>query len=219
MQGNREGLFFSLKVGAPTPAQMVEKIDKHLKHLRRDAIDILRVHQFAYAARPELVEKVSELRQAGKVRSLCLIRHTPEEQEAYAARGPDHDGDADLVIYNYVARGQEPGIEQSGSAGKGVLIMKALGGGTLGWKDKVLTDWTRASEETVSELAVGEISSEFRKVVYNCCFGPWRELAAPGCEIPKTNAAVRWILRNKHVSSVLVAVANLEELEEALGVA
>ena len=36
-----------------------------------------------------LAERIAELKEAGKVRSLCLIRHMLADQEAYAERGPE----------------------------------------------------------------------------------------------------------------------------------
>ena len=47
--------------------------------------------------------------------------------------------------------------------------------------------------------------------------GPWMELAGPGKEAPSTSRAIEWIQQNPGVSSVLVAVASVDELEEAVG--
>ena len=47
--------------------------------------------------------------------------------------------------------------------------------------------------------------------------GPWHELTGPGEEIPRTERAVQWVLKNRGVSSVLVAFASAAEVEEALG--
>ena len=218
LKGNREDLYFSLKAGASRTGELEGEVDKHLRNLHRDAIDILRVHHCAYVKDDWLTEEIAELEEAGKVRSLCLIRHVLADQEAYAQRGPEAAADADLVIYNYVCRGQEPGIEESGRAGKGVLVMKSLGGQYLSWKDIVQTDWTRATEETVRQFAPQDLQGEELQLVHSFVSGPWRELAEPGKLMPRTDAAVRWVLKNQSVSSVLVAVASVEELEEALGV-
>ena len=55
--------------------------------------------------------------------------------------------DADLVIYNYVCRGQAPGIERAAQSGKGVLVMKALGGQYLSCEQKNRDYWATADEE------------------------------------------------------------------------
>ena len=215
LKGNRQDLYFSLKVGAPRAADLEGKVDKHLKNLHRDAIDILRVHHYGYATDSQLAEKVAELKHAGKVRSLCLIHH--EEGDPYAERGPLPEADADLVMYSYVHRKQEPGIEMSAEAGKGVLAMKALGGGYLSWEDKVRTDWTGGTLDTLVQVsALGEAARK-EPLAYDYTAGPWHELTGPEERIPGTDAAVRWVLKNQNVSSVLVGVASVEELEEILG--
>ena len=111
------------------------------------------MHHPDYRESPGLAERIEELKQAGKVRSLCLIRHYLEGQRDYAANGPDPDADADLVIYNYVCRWQEPGLRKSLEAGTGVLIMKSLGGQWISWEDKAATDWEAADESRVIELS------------------------------------------------------------------
>ncbi len=217
LKGHAAERYFSLKVGEPLAAELEGTIDKHLTNLQRDAIDILRVHYYAFVQDEGLREKVSALKKAGKVRALCLIRHFEADREAYVERGPAAEADADLVIYNYVCRGQEPGIEKSASAGKGVLIMKALGGQYLSWEHKNRTDWTRATEETLIQLSpLGESMRHELSLVHSFTAGPWRELAAPGEKIAPTGPALAWVLENKNVGSVLVAVASVAELEAVL---
>ena len=212
-----ENRYFSLKVGGPPAEELEGIVDKHLANLRRDAIDILRVHHCSYVEDEKLAARIAGLKQAGKVRSLCLIRHFQEDQEAYAQRGPEKEADADLVIYNYVCRGQEPGIEQSAKAGKGVLIMKALGGQYLSWEHKIETNWTEETEEAIVRLSpLGERIRHELDLVYSFTAGPWRKLYGPGEHIPPTGPAVSWVLQNKNVTCALVAVASIPELEAVL---
>ena len=219
LKGLSEDRFFSLKVGAPAAEDLEGLVDKHLANLRRDAIDILRVHHYAFVGDTALAERVVQLKEAGKVRSLCLIRHMLADQEAYVERGPEEEADADLVIYNYVCRSQGPGIDLSAAAGKGVLIMKSLGGQWVSWEDKAKTDWSAAPESKVVELSPrGEgIRSEL-PLVYPIVSGPWSELAEPGEIVLRTERAVSWVLENKGVNTILIAFASVEELEEAVGV-
>ena len=211
--------YFSLKVGAPKPEDLAEVVEKHLKNIRRETIDILRVHHYGYMEDERLAERIADLKEAGKIRSLCLIRHFRADQEAYAGRGPEPEADADLVIYNYVCRWQAVGIEHSANAGTGVLIMKALGSQWVSWQDKTQTDWTKASKETIIQLSPrGEGMRSDLELAYPIVAGPWHELAELGESIPQTERAIQWVLENKGVSSILVAVASVDELEEALGV-
>ena len=76
-------------MGAPAAAEVEETIDKHLANVRREAIDILRVHHYAYLQNEGLAERIAECKAKGKVRALCLIRHMLADQQAYAARGPN----------------------------------------------------------------------------------------------------------------------------------
>lgn len=217
LKGNTDERYFSLKVGAPAAADLEGIIDKHLINLRRDAIDILRVHYYAYMKDSQLRKRIADLKQMGKVRSLCTIRHFEEDQEAYVTRGPEKGADADLVIYNYACRGQAPGISASSKAGKGVLVMKALGGQYLSWEHKIGTDWTKATEETLVQLSpLGESMRSELSLVYSFTAGPWNELAESRQEISPTGKALSWVLENQGVSTALVAVASVAELEAVL---
>jgi len=217
LKGNSADRFFSLKVGAAQAETLEEKVEEHLGDLRRDAIDILRIHRQRYVEDEALAACVARLKQAGKVRSLCLIRHDPVDQVAYAALGPDEESDADLVIYNYVCRSQERGMELAALADKGVLIMKALGGQWLSWGDKTRMDWSTAGEEGVEQLSPkGEGIRGDMELIYPITSGPWQELAEPGEERVRPERAVEWVLENRKVDSVLVAFANVAELEEVV---
>ena len=72
LKGPRDDRFFSLKVGAPAAAEVEGTIDKHLANVRREAIDILRVHHYAYLQNEGLAERIAECKAKGKVRALCL---------------------------------------------------------------------------------------------------------------------------------------------------
>lgn len=209
--------YFSLKLGNATADDLVASVDRHLTNVRREALDILRIHHGAWRESEALRERIAELKQAGKVRALCLIRHFDTDQALYRQHGAEPEADADLVIYNYVCRQQASGIAKASEAGKGVLIMKALGGQYLSWQDKNRTDWTHADRETLMKLSpLGESMRHEIDLVYSFSAGPWRELAAPGQDVASTGPAVAWVLENQGVSSALVAVASVTELEAAL---
>ena len=219
LKGYQEDRYFSLKVGAPAAAELGDKVDQHLANVRRDAIDILRVHHYAYVGDEALAARIAQLKQEGKVRAVCTIRHMLADQQAYAERGPEPGADADLVIYNYVCRWQGPGIDLAAAADKGVLIMKALGGQWVSWEDKARTDWSAVGQSKVEELSPrGEGIRGELGLVYPVVSGPWHELAEPGEEVPRTERALSWVLANKGVHCILVAFASVEELEEGIGV-
>ena len=218
LKGNDPARYFSLKAGAPTADNLEDTLHRHLTNIRRDTIDILRVHYYAYTADNALKDVIDSLKQSGKIRALCLIRHYRDDQEDYAAQGPVVHSDADLVMYNYVCRWQEPGMAQSEQADKGVLIMKSLGGQWLGWDDKIRPEWAQVRKEDLEQYAPKrEKIRNNLDLIHPVSVGPWHELAEPGEEQPRTSAAVRWVLRNQGVTSVLVAVASVDELDEVLG--
>ena len=95
---------FPLKASAPSAEEVESVVDEHLRNLRREAIDILRIHHRVYTTDEALRARIDDLRQSGKVRALCLIRHYREDQVAYAESGPLDEADGDLVMYNYVYR-------------------------------------------------------------------------------------------------------------------
>ena len=216
LKGSASDRFFSLK--NRTGADELEGlVDHHCANLRRDAIDILRVHYHMFVEDDMLRAKVAELKQRGKVRSVCLIRHNEADQQAYINDGPVMEADADLVIYNFVARHNEAAIERAGRAGKGVLIMKALGGQYLSWQHKNETDWTGADQETIIQLSpMGESMRHEIDLVHSFTAGPWRDLAEPGETIARTGKALAWVLKNQNVSCSYVAVASVDELDAAL---
>ena len=216
LKGPDTGYHFSLKVGAPAAADLEATVDRHLANVRREAIDILRVHRYAFVEDEALRAEIDRLKRAGKVRALCTIRHFEADQHAYL-QGPEPNADADLVIYNYVCRGQAPGIAQAAAQGKGVLVMKALGGQYLSWQHKNGTDWTQADGETLMRLSpLGESMRHEIDLVYSFSAGPWTELAGTAGQTAPTGAAVEWVLQNPDVGSALVAVASVDELEQAL---
>lgn len=218
LKGPDDERYFSLKVGAPDPATLAAVVERHLRHLRRERIDILRVHHGAWRERADLRDAIDALRAAGKVRTLCLIRHYAADQQAYAGTGPEPQAEGDLVIYNYVCRGQESGLVRARAMGKGVLIMKALGGQWLPWEAQTRTDWSRAGAEEIVRLAPrGEGMRADLDLVHPIVNGPWHELCQPGETVPPTHRAIRWVQGNPAVASVLVAFASVAELEEGVG--
>ena len=123
------------------------------------------------------------------------------------------------MIYNYVRRTQEPGLALSREAGKGVLIMKALGGQWLPWEAQTRTDWSTADREEVIRLAPrGEPTRADLDLIYPIVNGPWHELCEPGEVAPPTNRAIGWVQQHPAVTCVLVAFASVAELEEGVGV-
>jgi aryl-alcohol dehydrogenase-like predicted oxidoreductase len=220
LKGEHGERFFSLKMGNPEAATLADAIGRHLANVRRERLDILRIHHRSWRTDEALRDTIRRLRDAGRVRALCTIRHYRDDQEAYAEHGPEPEADADLVIYNVACRWQEAGLVQSQQQGKGVLIMKALGGQWLPWDVQSATDWSTATADDVVRLAPqGEAMRKDLPLVHPIVDGDWRALCEPGETVPPTHRAIAWCQQNPAVHSVLVAFASVDELEEGVGVA
>ncbi|AQQ09363.1 General stress protein 69 [Sedimentisphaera cyanobacteriorum] len=118
---------------------MQEAIDEALEKLEIDYIDIFHMH--AARAAPDIFQQRSEAlkclkenKLAGKVRAIGISCHSPKVVSAAAERE-----DIDVVfalislggigIINGTREDMERAIEQCSDAGKGVYLMKVLGGG------------------------------------------------------------------------------------------
>ena len=56
-------------MGAPSADDLESVIDSHLTNLRREALDILRVHHYGYLEDGRLRERITQLKDKGKVPS------------------------------------------------------------------------------------------------------------------------------------------------------
>ena len=94
LKGPDDERYFSLQAGAPDAGQLEKIVDDNLRNLRREAIDILRIHHHAYMENEDLRERIAELKLAGKVRALCLIRHYRGDRHGAPVRkgSSDHEG-------------------------------------------------------------------------------------------------------------------------------
>ena len=95
--------------------------------------------------------------------------------------------------------------------------MKALGGQWISWQDKVNTDWSQATRESLIDLMPNKKKIQTHAdMIFPINAGPWQALKKDGDKTIRTASAIQWVLENPGVSSVLVAVAGVEELEEAV---
>ena len=111
LKGASNERHFSLKVGAPKAEDLEAIVDKHLANVKREAIDILRVHHYAFMADDALRRRIEDLKGMRKIRALCTIRHFEADQQAYLDRGSEPEADADLVIYRGPPKQQRTDLE------------------------------------------------------------------------------------------------------------
>ena len=103
LKGHAAERYFSLKVGEPLAAELEGTIDKHLTNLQRDAIDILRVHYYAFVQDEGLREKVSALKKAvfedtQMPDELAQQIHTSKKARLGSATSPVHTGSSQTRV-------------------------------------------------------------------------------------------------------------------------
>lgn len=138
LQGQRQDWIIVSKVGEEfenglsrhdfSPAHTRFSVERSLKRLQTDCIDLLLVHSdgndLAILQDGSLYQVLAELKQAGKIRAFGLSGKT-------VAGGllALEQGDCAMVTYNLAEQGERAVIDYAAAHGKGILIKKALASG------------------------------------------------------------------------------------------
>ncbi|ARN57504.1 aldo/keto reductase [Sedimentisphaera salicampi] len=157
------------KSTAPDFDSMQAAIDEAIEQLEIDYIDIFHMH--AARATPEIfqqrrgaLECLKENKRAGKVLSVGISCHGPEVVSA-AAEQDDIDVVFALIslggigIINGTRGDMEQAIEKCSDAGKGVYLMKVLGGGNYVDKYSDCLEYAR-SLKGYHSISIGMVSLE-----------------------------------------------------------
>jgi predicted aldo/keto reductase-like oxidoreductase len=136
VQGRRDKVFISTKTPPNTKTKqgVVENVEKSLKAIGTDYIDVLELHQFNDASlvlNAELREALTELRKAGKIRFVGFTTHKNQADVLNAvADDPDKFFDVAMLAYNFQS-GQDvkDAIARVAKNGVGVVAMKTQNGG------------------------------------------------------------------------------------------
>lgn len=136
VQGRRDKVFISTKTPPNTKTKqgIVENVEKSLKAINTDYIDVLELHQFNDASlvlNAELREALTELRKAGKIRFVGFTTHKNQAMVLNAvADDPDKFFDVAMLAYNFQS-GQDvkDAIARVAKNGVGVVAMKTQNGG------------------------------------------------------------------------------------------
>ena len=115
VEGRRDKVFISTKTPPNTKTKqgVVEGVEKSLKAMNTDYIDVLELHQFNDASlvqNAELREALTELRKAGKIRFVGCTTHKNQALVLNAvADDPDKFFDVVMLAYNFQS---EPAIKR-----------------------------------------------------------------------------------------------------------
>jgi uncharacterized protein len=136
IKGVRQKLFLATKTKGETRDQVIQDIEKSLKALDTDYVDVYQLHNLSSkdkdrAFDPQIREALKELRKQGKVRFLGVTTHTDQALVVNAlADDPDHFFDTVLVGYNFKSGPElKEAIARAAKAGIGVVAMKTQAGG------------------------------------------------------------------------------------------
>jgi uncharacterized protein len=134
LKGKRNQITLSTKTEGRTKEEALEQIDKSLSELGTDHVDIWYLHA---KSKPEevtddLIEAQQIAKKAGKIRFAGVSTHSGQKELIpWLAKNPNVD--VILTTYNFT---MEPFmndvIAEASQAGKGIVCMKVMAGGTRG---------------------------------------------------------------------------------------
>lgn len=138
LRGQRENWLIVSKVGEEfdggqssfdfSPAHARLSLERSLKRLETDRIDLLLVHSdgndVAILRDSGLYETLAEFKREGKIRAFGLSGKTVEGGLLALEQG-----DCAMVTYNLAEQGEKPVLDYAATHGKGILIKKALASG------------------------------------------------------------------------------------------
>ncbi len=189
LNGISRDVFIASKTHATTREAAREHVERALRMLEVDHLDILHLHAARvlnpFGERGEVLDEMRVMRHEGKVRFLGLSTHCVP-----AVRAATFRDDVDVIHPLINRRGlgimggsmaeMASAIADAAAAGKGVYAMKALAGGNLISDARASLTWVR-SLPGVHAVAVGMLS--IREVEANLSLfegldepGLWREL-------------------------------------------
>src|SRR5690242_3739731 len=132
LQRKRKDVVLSTKTHAANKADALRDLDTSLKELATDYVDIWYLHAKGSPGEvtDDLIEAQQEARKAGKIRFAGVSTHGGQQQLIpWLAKNPKVD--VILTAYNFT---MEPFmnsvIQEAEKAGKGIVAMKVMAGGT-----------------------------------------------------------------------------------------
>ncbi|MBS4021595.1 MAG: aldo/keto reductase [Dethiobacter sp.] len=167
LKGRREQVVISTKSTKSDYDGMARSVERSLKELQTDYIDIYHLHaarlpEKVFTDRSGAIKCLTELKSQNVVRAIGIATHNCR---AVAAAAEQNDIDVVFPLLNMKGIGLVDGtvddmkraILQAHRADKGVYLMKALGGGNLLNEFNQALTWAR-EVEGVDSVAVGIIS-------------------------------------------------------------
>ncbi|MFE3581692.1 aldo/keto reductase [Streptomyces vinaceus] len=227
LKGRRDQVLISTKAGLPTSgapgdagtsrSRLIASVDKALRRLGTDRVDLFQLHAFdAGAPVEEVVSTLDDLVRAGKIRHLGVSNFSgwqAMKSLATADRRGRERYVAHQVYYSLIGRDYEWELMPLGlDQGLGAIVWSPLGWGRLTGKirrGRPLPAGSRLHE--TAEFAPPVEEEHLYRVV-----DALDEIALEtGKGVPQI--ALRWLLQRPTVSSVIIGARNEEQLRQNLG--
>lgn len=182
-------------------------VEQSLRRLGTDRLDVLFFHSPTHPdkIKDDVWSALEKLKQTGKVRFIGLscgfIKDTAEMTKSWADTGLI---DVAQIAYSLTYREWEPIINHLGEKGVGIVARESLANGFLAGvftKDIVFPAGSLNSRYPREEIAERvELADRYMKILVR---GDINSLAA---------AAMRWVIDNPHISTVLSGSRKLDEI-------
>jgi 1-deoxyxylulose-5-phosphate synthase len=184
-----------------TPQLSERSLDDSLRTLGIDTIDLIQIHSapLEVVRKGEVLEVLKRAQAAGKVRFIGLTTADTGDGEVCRAAIENGGYDTVQVTYNVLRRGLATSgiLEQVAQSGLGIIVKSPLGTGAFTEKFRSLPEARRAEQERIARL----------------------ERVVGGSSRTMAQLALRYVLSNPHVSSVIAGTKRVAHLEENVEVA
>jgi aryl-alcohol dehydrogenase-like predicted oxidoreductase len=229
LEGRRDDVLISTKAalplgGGPTDwgtsrSRLIAAVEKSLRRLRTDRIDLFQLHGFdAYTPIEEVLQTLDRLVEQGKVRytgvsnfsGWQLMKSLAAADAAHRSRYVAHQ-----VYYSLIGRDYEWELMPLGLAEHvGALVWSPLGWGRL-------TGRIRRGSPLPERSRLHKTADAGPPVVDELLYDVVDQLEAIAGETGKSvpQVALNWLLRRPTVSSVIVGARDAAQLRENLGAA
>ncbi|MGW6407734.1 aldo/keto reductase [Streptomyces vinaceus] len=227
LKGRRDQVLISTKAGLPTSeapgdagtsrSRLIASVDKALRRLGTDRIDLFQLHAFdAGAPVEEVVSTLDDLVRAGKIRHLGVSNFSgwqAMKSLATADRRGRERYVAHQVYYSLIGRDYEWELMPLGlDQGLGAIVWSPLGWGRLTGKIRRGRPLPAGSRLHDTAEFAPPVEEEHLYRVVDALDEIARET---GKAVPQI--ALRWLLQRPTVSSVIIGARNEEQLRQNLG--
>lgn len=180
----------------PSKNYILKATDKSLKRLNADYVDILQLHGGTIEDnRDEVIEAFEILQEQGKIRHYAISSIRPNVIEAYVQ---ESEIVSDMLQYSLLdRRAEEKVLDLLHEKQIGVMVRGGLARGLI--VNKPLSDYLGYSAKDI-EIQRDKLNSFSIE------------------KISMAQLALKWVLFNKAVTSIVLGLRTMEHLSEALGV-